>query len=522
MHQKLLYGFCAILLLCCYSSCDNTKPEPPANPCAGVTINVTASVTNATTGQSNGALAATATGASNFTFSINNGPFAAASNFTGLAAGTYTITAKSSDGCTGSGQFTVGTANPCSGVTITVTATVTGATTGQNNGSIAATATGGTGITYSKDGTNFQSSGTFTGLAAGNYTITAKNSNGCTGSATFTVPVSNPCAGVNITVTSTVVNATTGQSNGSITVTATGSSNYTYSKDGTNFQASNVFANLAAGNYTITAKDGNGCTGSAQSTVGTANPCSGVNITVSATVNNATTGQSNGSITASASGSSGFTYSINGTTFQTSNIFSNLAAGNYTITAKDANGCTGTTQATVGSVNPCAGVNITVSTTIQTATPCAPTPTGRITVNASGSTGLLYSLNGGAFQSSNIFNNLSAGNYTIAVKDANNCAAPNTAATVTATPAGPLYDAVRNILQVSCAVGGCHDQYTQQAGINFNNNCDIVAQKDRIKFRAVDQAGTANQMPQPPNPALSVADRQAITNWVNAGGRYSD
>jgi cytochrome c551/c552 len=61
-----------------------------------------------------------------------------------------------------------------------------------------------------------------------------------------------------------------------------------------------------------------------------------------------------------------------------------------------------------------------------------------------------------------------------------------------------------------------------QNGINFSENCTIVQQKDRIKVRAVDQAGTANQMPQPPNPALSLADRQKITDWVNAGGKFTD
>lgn len=55
------------------------------------------------------------------------------------------------------------------------------------NGTITATATGGSGFTYSIDGTNFVSSGTFATLAPGAYTITAKNSNGCTGSKSFTV-----------------------------------------------------------------------------------------------------------------------------------------------------------------------------------------------------------------------------------------------------------------------------------------------------------------------------------------------
>lgn len=87
---------------------------------------------------------------------------------------------------------------------------------------------------------------------------------------------------------------------------------------------------------------------------------------------------------------------------------------------------------------------------------------------------------------------------------------------------GPLFSSVRNIIQANCALSGCHSASNPQNGINFTDNCTIVAQKDRIKFRAVDQAGTPSQMPPPPNAALSVADRQKITDWVNAGGKLTD
>lgn len=433
----------SFLALVFYTSCEK-DPEPVANPCAGVTVNVTANITNTTTGQSTGSIVAAATGGSGFTYSINNGAFQSSSTFSGLAAGTYTITAKNSNGCTGSAQFTVGANNPCAGVTVTVTAVVTSATTGQSNGSIVASATGGTGFTFSKDGTNFQSTGTFNNLAAGNYTITAKNSDGCTGTAQFVVGTTNPCTGVTITVTGTTTNATTGQNNGSIVAAASGSTGFTFSINGTVFQASGTFNNLAAGVYTVTAKDANGCTGTAQFTVGTTNPCSGVTITVTGTATPVTpcgTPANNGSITATATGSTGFTYSINnGVTFQASNVFNNLAAGNYTVIARNSNGCTGT------------------SATISVGTAAA----------------------------------------------------------------GPLFSEVRSIIQTNCAVGGCHDANTMQNGINFSNQCHIIDQRDRIKARAVDQAGTGSQMPPPPRPSLTAAERQKITDWINAGGGFNN
>jgi hypothetical protein len=62
------------------------------------------------------------------------------------------------------------------------------------DGSITATASGGTGaLSYSKDGTNFQSSNVFTGLTAGNYTITVKDANKCTKNAPVTVDNCPPC-----------------------------------------------------------------------------------------------------------------------------------------------------------------------------------------------------------------------------------------------------------------------------------------------------------------------------------------
>ncbi len=48
----------------------------------------------------------------------------------------------------------------------------------------------------------------------------------------------------------------------------------------------------------------------------------------------------------------------------------------------------------------------------------------------------------------------------------------------------------------------------------------LVVQNSRIKVRAVDQAGTANQMPPPPRAALSVGDQKKITDWIAAGGAF--
>lgn len=390
------------------------------DPCQGVTINVVLAKTDASPGATDATVTATANGGTGFMYSINSGAFQNSNTFSNLAPGDYTIAAKSAAGCMGLNVITVGTNNPCAGVTIAVTTAIVNPTAGQSNGSIMASASGGgSGFTYSLNNGAFQTGATFSGLAAGSYTITAKNSNGCTGVTTATLTTTDPCAGVTVAVTTTVVQPTTGQSNGSITATATGGTGFTYSINGSAFQTSGTFSGLATGNYTITAKNSNGCTGVTTVALGSTNPCAGVTVAVTTTSVNPAVGQSNGSITASATGGTGFTYSLNNGAFQASGTFNGLAAGNYTITAKNSNGCTGATTVTLTNVDPCAGITVVVTTT--SVNPGTGLSNGSIIATATGGTGFTYSLNNGAFQASGTFSNLAAGTYTVTAKNSNGC-----------------------------------------------------------------------------------------------------
>ena len=256
---------------------------------------------------------------------------------------------------------------------------------------------------------------------------------------------------------------------------------------------------------------------------GPTNPCTGVTITVSGTVTNTSgPGQSNGSISASATGSTGLTFSINGSAFQSSGNFTGLAAGSYTITAKNGSGCSGSATFTVNNGDPCMGQTFTVGGNTTAATPCLPTPNGSITVTTSGGgSGFTFNLNNGAFQASATFTNLTAGNYTVGAKEAGGCI-KTTSVIVNATPPGTLFAAVKVIINANCTTSGCHSGAIPAGGLDFTQDCVIVANASRIKVRAVDNFGTASQMPPPPNAGLSLADRNAITNWVNAGGLYTN
>ena len=87
---------------------------------------------------------------------------------------------------------------------------------------------------------------------------------------------------------------------------------------------------------------------------------------------------------------------------------------------------------------------------------------------------------------------------------------------------GPLFSAVKAMMQTNCAIAGCHVGPNAQNGLNYTVDATIIQQKERIKVRAVDQAGTALQMPPPPNPTLSAADQKKITDWIAAGGALTN
>ena len=250
---------------------------------------------------------------------------------------------------------------------------------------------------------------------------------------------------------------------------------------------------------------------------GPTDPCAGITVVVSGNSTNPTTaGGNNGSIAASASGGSGFTFSLNGGAFQSAGNFANLATGTYTVTARNSNGCTGTRQFIL--TNPsanCAGITISVTATPTAAAACATPATGSISASATGSAGFTFSIDGANFQASGNFANLAAGNYTVTAKDANGCTGSATVTVAAASP-GPLFSAVRTLMNNNCV--SCHNNSIQNGGMNWAVDCNLVLNKDRIKARAVDNNPTS----MPPTGPLSQADKDKITAWINAGGRYSD
>ncbi|MES1214284.1 MAG: T9SS type A sorting domain-containing protein [Bacteroidota bacterium] len=305
-------------------------------------------------------------------------------------------------------------------VTITEPDILTATASGTNvscfngaNGTASVNVTGGT-EPYSYEWSNNETTATTSDLAAGTYSVIVTDANGCT--ATGSYIVTQPSA---LTATTQIVNNLCYNGTiGSITVTAAGgTAGYEYSLNGTDYQVSNVFSNLAANNYTVYIKDNNGCvvTVAALVTQPTA-----IIITISNVINTCS-GSATGAITISATGGTGaFSYSWtgpNGFTKNSKNLTS-LIAGTYYLTVTDANGCTATSQAQVGTFPA-----ITLGGAI-THVQCFGTTAGAINITVGGGSGAFsFSWSGpnGYKATSEDVSNIKAGTYSVTIKDAAGC-----------------------------------------------------------------------------------------------------
>ena len=249
--------------------------------------------------------------------------------------GGHTVTVKDATGVMSSYSYTFPDACP---ITTTQTPSLCGGSTGTLTVS---QASGIPPLSYSMDGTNFQASPTFNNLASGSYTVLVRDVYGVVTYGTGNVVAI--CFGAGATTTASQCNMSTGS------ITANGVNGfppYSYSIDGVNFQPSGLFTNLKGGYYTVTVTDSHGQT--TKKTVFVGDQC----MTLVATPQTATCGNTNGSLSVAASnGTSPYQYSLySGNFYQMSNTFTGLAAGNYTVTVEDANGNLATVGAAVGDV----------------------------------------------------------------------------------------------------------------------------------------------------------------------------
>ncbi|WP_264565762.1 T9SS type A sorting domain-containing protein [Flavobacterium sp. N3904] len=342
-------------------------------------------------------------------YSIDNGPFTTNNIFTSLYPGEYVITTKDAVGC--SVAFTH-VLYPVNSISVN-TNVVNNYCYGQKEGSIEIIASGGAGsykysLKNKKSGVilaNNQSQNTFSKLPAGLYIVTVSDVIGCT-SSEHQIEIFEPDP---ILLNTTTTTATCVNNKATLTVSAIGGTTpYQYSIDnGITFTSNNVFSSLVPGTYAIVVRDVNNCMSSVAATV---TPVSYP--TIVAVVSNVTcNGANNGSIEVSTiGGQTPYQYSLNGSTYQTSNNFNNLYTGVHTIQVIDFNGCTSIISIVLKEPAP---LSATVTTNNQT-----------IIITATGGSGTYqYAIypNLNQFFVENTFANLTPGNYIIIVQDLNGC-----------------------------------------------------------------------------------------------------
>lgn len=205
-----------------------------------------------------------------------------------------------------------------------------------------------------------------------------------------------------------------------------------YSLNGGAYQSSNTFTVNAPGSpYTITAREVSNPSCTATSTAVNVSQPSAISFSGSVSTPIISQGGT-GAITVNATGGTGAkSYVItSGTTINTtgatSGIFTGLLAGAYLFTATDVNGCQATTSVTLADGAACA---ISVSASAGAAINCNGGTT-TITATQTGGVGAVeYSLNGGAYQSSNTFT-VGAGTYTVTVREVSRTSCSATSSSV--------------------------------------------------------------------------------------------
>ncbi|MBL6449023.1 hypothetical protein JMN32_22115 [Fulvivirga sp. 29W222] len=133
------------------------------------------------------------------------------------------------------------------------------------DGAVTASAQGGQGdLLYSVNGVDFQATGVFSGLSAGNYVVTVRDVNECEVTTSITIGVVGSSLVINSISTTS---AGCDSEGGELVVNATGEGQLSYQLDNGTFQSLNTFSGLAAGTYKIVVKDEAGCQVFAQKTI---------------------------------------------------------------------------------------------------------------------------------------------------------------------------------------------------------------------------------------------------------------
>lgn len=338
-------------------------------------------------------------------------------DFQNLPAGPHKVTIEDQNGCTLDTMVVI-LATPEIVVDNILITHITGCA-GDGTGEVTISGSGGSGsIEYAIDGGGYQPAGTFTGLLAGNHTLTLKDDNDCTRDTVITINEPAPITIISEQVTP-ITCATA--SDGMIELVVTGGTaplSFTLNP-GSETNGTGQFGGLAPDTYIISVDDAQGCGPVDSNPVTLVSPPA---LLVDSVVdeNIACFGASDGTISIYASGGvPPYQYSVdNQANWASDSVITGLGPGTYDVFIRDANLCV----VPGGSFTMSDPPELTLSVTTNDVTTCAGDSAGSIEATGGGGTGLLeYSVDGINFQASGNFMNLPGGTYTVYLQDETGC-----------------------------------------------------------------------------------------------------
>jgi hypothetical protein len=337
-------------------------------------------------------------------------------NWSGLNNNTYTIHIEDGVGCSIDTTFVLIT--PAIELEISLFQGIQCA--GDDNAMITGTFGGGTGMIVFDMDESFSEPACFPdyiNLGVGSYTVFAMDENSCIIESN-SVNVASPSQ-LNIAVNAQSAASCFETEDAQVVMFASGGTgDKDYSTDGVDYQESNILV-LAGGEYIVYGIDENGCVDSVSVTVDSPDAIAVLSDITDVLCNGDTTGVVDGSATG---GNGGFQYSLNGGDFMNASIWSNLAAGDYTIDVNDSDDCIGTTTVTVEEPDV-----LEVSAT-ENDISCFGEEDGSFDVLATGGMMMYtYSLDTISWSEEGSYTDLEAGTYMYYVLDGNGCANSGTA-----------------------------------------------------------------------------------------------
>ena len=389
----------------CVSECPFTIVGPTSLSC-------TASVLNPVTcagGDDGEILIAASGGTTPYTYRIGsiqnmNG------EFDGLSAGAYTVEVEDANGCITTCDVLLATPNDDLECDIEL---ISGPScSGATDAEIRVNGDGGQAPYTYQLGIETNTTGIFSGLGAGTWSVFIFDDNGCANYCTIEIDDPNT-----LTCSITVVNEISCRDADDAILQVEvvgGQAPYRYSRNGSDFQSSSVFDDVGSGTSVIEVMDDNGCITRCQ--VYLENPAEFFCL-LGEVDQISCEGETDGGFQAKGcEGVEPYEYSLNGGKFSEVNQWSDLAPGEYVVVVRDARGCESTCDLLL--LEP----EAIVCNIEQQIDPSCEENDGIIEISASGGVGTLsFQLNDGPIQASGLFENLVSGSYDISIHDENNC-----------------------------------------------------------------------------------------------------